>query len=253
MKTIAITYEKGGVGKTTTAVNLSAMLADRGYRVLLVDTDPQAYATGYYDLRDPRKPTLYDVMRDEADIDETIRHTSVERLDLLPASMKLRDIEDELAAMPFGQEYVLKDALEPIADRYDFVIIDTPSAAKRMKTNVLAAADGLVLTTIPDANAMDGLGCISQMLRGVRRMVNPNLTVYGVLIVLDEKRVASKQLYKEILHEQTIAPVFQSVIRKNSTISDAIGAHQSVHYYNKRCNGAKDYEAFTNELLEVIR
>lgn len=251
MKTIGVIYEKGGVGKTTTAINVSAILADKGFRVLLVDADPQSYATGYYDLYDDSLPSLYEVMSKELSPTEAIRPTTIERLDILPATYRLEAVESDLAALPFGQEYVLKDALETVADKYDYCLIDCPPSGIRIKTNVMTASDFLILTTIPDDYAIQGILCISKKLKGIQRSVNPDLKVTGILITLDE-HTSNKMAYKEALQGQTMFPCFKQTIRKNTTISEAINAHLPVHRYDKRSSGAADYLALTDELLEVL-
>lgn len=250
-KTIGITYEKGGVGKTTTAVNVSAILAGMNYRVLLVDADPQSYATGYYDMYDDTLPNLYTVMSKDVPVKEAVRETDIENLDLLPAIYGLEAIETDLAAIPFGQEYVLKEALKPIKNDYDYIIIDCPPAGIRMKTNVLAAADGLILPTIPDDYAIQGLICISSKLKALQRSVNPNLRVLGVLLTLDEQ-TSNKRAYKNALLNQSLFPCFKSTIRKNTTLSEAINSHKPICEYSKNSIGAKDYLSFTYELLGVL-
>lgn len=248
---IGITYEKGGVGKTTTAVNVSAIMANAGYRVLLVDADPQSYATGYYDLYDDNRPSLYDVMSKGVPVKDAILDTIIPCLKLLPAVYKLEAIESDLAAIPFGQEFVLKDALEPVLEDFDYILIDCPPAGVRMKTNVMAASDGLILPTIPDDYAIQGLICISNKLKAMQRSVNPGLRVLGVLLTLDE-HTANKRAYKEALQNQTLFPCFRQTIRKNTTLSEAINSHQPIVQYDKRSLGARDYRAFTEELLEVL-
>lgn len=251
-KTIGITYEKGGVGKTTTAVNVSAILASNGYRVLLVDADPQSYATSYYDLYSEAHPSLYDVMSRRLPVKEAIRETSVLNLHLLPARYELEAVETDLAALSFGQEFVLREALEPIADDYDFIIIDCPPAGVRMKTNVLTAANYLILPTIPDDYAVQGLMQISQRIGLLRRYANPHIEVLGVLITMDEQ-TANKKAYKEALREQPLFPCFNQTIRKNTTLSEAINSHKPICQYRRHALGSKDYHAFTMELLEVIK
>ena len=248
---IAVTYEKGGVGKTTTAVNMSALLADKGHKVLLVDLDPQSYATGYYALYSDDLPSIYDVMTRDYPAEKAIRHTHIENLDLLPCTFNMSSIETHLAARPMRQEYVLKDALTDIAASYDFIILDCPPAGLRIKTNALAAATGLILPTIPDDYAIQGLRCISTQLVNMKRGSNPKLEVYGVLITLDERN-ANKRAYKEALQAQTIFPCFRTTIRKNTTLSAAINAHEPIQRYDRTSNGCKDYTAFVDELLEKL-
>lgn len=251
VKIIGITYEKGGVGKTTTAVNVSAILANNGYRVLLVDADPQAYATGYYDLYSDERPSLYDVMSRQLPAKDAILDTSIPNLHILPARYELEAVESDLAAIPFAQEFVLKDALAPILDDYDYIFIDCPPAGVRIKTNVLAASDGLILPTIPDDYAVQGLICISKKLKALQRSVNPTLRVLGVLLTMDEN-TSNKKLYKEALRQQEIFPCFTATIRKNTTLAEAINSHQPIFKYRTTAIGTKDYRAFTEELLEVI-
>lgn len=250
-KTIAITYEKGGVGKTTTAVNMAAILAEKGYRVLLVDLDPQSYATGYYALYSDELPSAYDVMSRDYPIEKTIRHTDVDNLDLLPCTFNMSNIETDLAARPMRQEYVLKDALADIEGEYNFIIVDCPPAGLRIKTNAMVASDGLILATIPDDYAIQGLRCISKQLVSLKRGSNPDLAVLGVLITLDEHN-ANKRIYKEALQAQTIFPCFRTTIRKNTTLSAAINAHQPINKYDRTSNGFKDYSAFVDEFLSRL-
>lgn len=250
-KTIAVTYEKGGVGKTTTAVNVAAILANKGSSVLLVDLDPQTYATGYFGLYSDDRPSVYDVLVKELPAAKAIIPTGFDRLDILPATHSLETAETHLASLPYGQEYKLKDALAEIAEQYDYILLDCPPAGMRIKTNAMAAADGLLLPTIPDDYAIQGLVRISKQLVNIRRGMNPQLRVYGVLLTLDEHN-ANKKAYKAALQQQTLFPCFRQTIRKNTALSAAINARQPIIYYDKRCNGAQDYLAFTDELLEVI-
>jgi len=250
-KTIAITYEKGGVGKTTTAVNVSAILAARGCRVLLTDLDPQAYATGYFGLYDDDRPGIYEVLSKGLPAEGAVVPTDF-HFDLLPATHSLAAIETDLAAIAFGQEYILKTALRPLAGRYDFILMDCPPAGLRIKTNALAAADALILPTIPDDFAIRGLVCISKQLLAMKRGTNPGLKVLGVLLTLDE-HTSNKTAYKQALQAQNIFPCFRQTIRKNTALSAAINSHQPVTVYDRHSNGAKDYTAFADELLTAIK
>ena len=247
-KRIAITYEKGGVAKTTTAVNVSAILAERGYKVLLIDLDHQSYATSYYDLYDDKKPGIFEVMNGAVPASQAIRPTGIPSLDLLPATYKLRDIETVLMTKSRWQEYTLKNALAGADDAYDFILLDCPPSGERIKTNALAYADSVILPTIPDDYAVHGLQCMAETIVDIKQGVNPSLSVLGVLITIDE-RTSNKMIYKQALQEQTIFPCFQTAIRKNTKLSEAINAHQPINRYEPKSNGCADYNALTDEIL----
>lgn len=248
---IAITYEKGGVGKTTTAVNLAAILAEKGYRVLLVDLDPQSYATSYYDMYDDEKPGINEVMMERCEAGTAIRPTGIDKLDLLPCTYDFKNIETFLMMKTRKQEYTLRDTLEGITEKYDFILMDCPPSGNRIKTNALAYADYVILPTIPDDYAIHGLLCMAQEIVDIRSGVNPGLEVMGVLITLYE-RTANKKAYTEALQSQNIFPCFRTIIRKNTALSAAINAHQPINLYSRRCSGCTDYMALTDEVTERL-
>ena len=250
---IAITYEKGGVGKTTTAVNLSAILAEKGFKVLLVDLDLQSYATSYFDMYNDTMPCIYEVMCEDNDAtaESTIRHTSIENLDILPSNYRFRKMETVLMMKTKRQEYTLRKCLSPIEEKYDFIIFDNPPNGERIKENALAYADYLILPTIPDDNALHGLLCLSTEIVDVREDVNPQLSVLGVLITLDEN-TRNKNAYRQVLQEQTIFPSFKTTIRKNTYLSEARNSHQPINIYDRKSHGYEDYLALTDEILEKI-
>lgn len=246
---IAITYEKGGVGKTTTAVNLAAILAEKGFRVLLADLDPQSYATAYYDLYDDSLPSVYDVMTGRSKAEDAVRETSVENLHILPCTYNFKDIETFLMMKTRRQEYTLREAMAEVSGEYDFILMDCPPSGNRIKTNALAYADYVLLPTIPDDYAIHGLLCMADELAEIRQDVNPALEVLGVLITIYEN-TANKKAYTEALQGQGIFPCFHSLIRKNTALSAAINAHKPINQYSRRSNGCLDYTALTEEILE---
>ena len=245
---MAITYEKGGVAKTTTAVNVSAMLGERGYKTLLVDLDPQSYATSYYGLYDDERPGVYELMQGVAKADQVIRATGFSNLDILPSTYAFRNMETALMMKTRRQEYTLRSALESIEPQYDFILIDCPPSGDRVKTNALAFADYVILPAIPDDTALQGLRCISETIVDIKQGVNPSLRVLGVLITIDE-RTANKMAYKAALQSQNIFPCFKTSIRKNTKLSEAINAHQPISVYEPKSNGCIDYQALTDEIL----
>jgi len=253
-KKIAITYEKGGVGKTTTAVNLSAILAEKGFKVLLVDLDLQSYATSYFDMYDDTLPCIYEVMCDDNDIkaEDAIRPTGIENLDLLPSNYRFRKMDIILMMKTKRQEYTLKKCLTDIEDRYDFIIFDDPPNGERIKENSLAYADYLILPTIPDDNALHGLLCLSTEIVDVKEDVNPPLSVLGVLVTLDENN-RNKNAYRQVLQEQDIFPAFKTTIRKNTYLSEARNSHQPINVYDRKSHGYQDYLALADEVLEKIK
>ena len=248
---IAITYEKGGVGKTTTAVNLAAILAERGFRVLLVDLDPQSYATAYYDLYDDSLPSVYDVMTGRSRAGETVRETNVNNLHIIPCTYNFKDIETFLMMKTRRQEYTLRETMADVSDLYDFVLMDCPPSGNRIKTNALAYADYVLLPTIPDDYAIHGLLCMANELVEIRQGVNPSLDVLGVLVTIYE-RTANKRAYTEALQGQDIFPCFHTLIRKNSALSAAINAHKPINLYARRSNGCTDYTALADEIIQRL-
>lgn len=248
MSKIAITYEKGGVAKTTTAVNVSAILADRGYKTLLIDLDHQSYATSYYGLYDESLPGVFEVMQGTVPASRAIRSTGIQNLDILPATYALRDIETVLMMKLRRQEYTLQAVMKDADTKYDYILIDCPPSGERVKTNALAYADYVLLPTIPDDYAIHGLQCMAETIVDIKQAVNPALTVLGVLITIDEHTV-NKMAYKKALQEQTIFPCFKTAIRKNTKLSEAINAHQPINLYEPKSSGNADYNALTDEIL----
>jgi chromosome partitioning protein len=249
---IAITYEKGGVAKTTTAVNVSAMLAERGYKVLLIDLDHQSYATSYYGLYDDSKPGIYELMQGAVTAKQTIRPTGIQNLDILPSTYAFRNMETALMMKVRRQEYTLQNALQDIEGEYDYILIDCPPSGDRVKTNALAYANYIILPTIPDDYAIHGLQCMAETIVDIKQGVNPGLQVMGVLITIDEK-TANKMAYKEALQNQDIFPCFKTAIRKNTKLSEAINAHQPINVYEPKSNGCIDYQALTDEILSKAK
>ena len=248
MSKIAITYEKGGVAKTTTAVNVSAILAGRGYKTLLIDLDHQSYATSYYGLYDESLPGVFEVMQGTVPASRAIRSTGIQNLDILPATYALRDIETVLMMKLRRQEYTLQGVMKDADTKYDYILIDCPPSGERVKTNALAYADYVLLPTIPDDYAIHGLQCMAETIVDIKQAVNPALTVLGVLITIDEHTV-NKMAYKKALQEQTIFPCFRTAIRKNTKLSEAINAHQPINLYEPKSSGNADYNALTDEIL----
>ncbi len=250
MKTIAITYSKGGVGKTATAVNLATVLADEGFKVLLIDLDPQGCATANFPMKQNYStfPTVYEWLLDKSTFAATARATNIRNLRLIGAEYRLSKIDDVMYTMDKRDaQFVLRDHLAQVEDRFDFCILDCMPSESMLKRNALAAADYALLPAIADDYALTGLVYLSQELEEIKRSTNPFLSVLGVLITMDE-RSAVKTAYKEALYTaQDHFPVFQQTIRKSSRVLDALNRQRPVVHF--RCAVGRDYIAFAYELL----
>lgn len=252
-KKIAITNEKGGCGKTTTSVNLAAILAARGYKVLLIDADCQCYSTLYYGLYAPLNPSLFQVLTGSALATDAVESTAF-GVDVLRSAPALKQIEDQLTEQKAaGQDYsrLMKDALAGLEKDYDVILIDCPPQSYKLMDAIHVYVDGLILPMIPDEFALHSLRLKAEDLIAVRRTLNPRLQILGGLLVMVESN-ATKAAYAEALQGQKILPIFDTVIRKNITLSRAINAHEPINVYAKSSNGNKDYQTFADELMGRI-
>lgn len=250
---IAITNEKGGCGKTTTAVNLSAILAERGYRVLLVDADPQSYTTTYYDLYDPAASSLRGVLLLGGNPNAAIANTKY-GVDVLRSNTTAKKLEEELTDRKLrNMSYndLLAKALSGLEDSYDFTIIDCPPQGYKLLENIQYYADYVIMPMIPDEFALHSLRIKAESLIEIRRTINPRLRLLGGLIVMDEKN-GTKAAYRDALQSQSVIPFFRATVRKNITLSRAINAHEPINVYAKRSNGNVDYQAVADELIGRI-
>jgi chromosome partitioning protein len=246
--TICVINQKGGVGKTTTSVNVSGILACRGYKVLLIDSDPQSNATAYYNMYDAEKPGIYDVMLKGVPVQNAVRETHVKNLDILPATFDFHNADGALSLINMGKEFILSDALKPIGETYDYIIIDCPPDDDNVTTNDLVESDYVILPTIPDDFAFESIRCMSSLLTKVCRVCNPGLKNLGMLITMDEATI-SKKAYKKALMENDFFPCLNTVIRKNTKLQEAINVHEPINIYSPSCAGAKDYAQLADELL----
>lgn len=220
IKKIAITNEKGGVGKTMTAVNLSACLAQRGYRVLLIDADPQGYATLNYDVA--VSPSLLEVLRGQATCTETVQTTRF-GVDVLPSDRTLSIIEEDLIRQKMnGATYLntLEKALEDLAD-YDFVIIDCPPQGGRLMDIVHYYADAIIMPMFAEDYGIHALTLKAEAIADIRRTINPNLKILGGLITMDERR-GLRSVFREVLLGQDLLPMFNTTIRRNAALIRAV-------------------------------
>ncbi|MBY6275915.1 ParA family protein [Symbiobacterium thermophilum] len=251
-RVIAIANQKGGVGKTTTAVNLSACLADLGKRVLLIDVDPQGNATSGLGLDRRRlKASVYDVLLDELPLQEAVVNTRVRGLQVVPATIDLAGAEIELVPR-IGRESRLKQALDPVRDQYDFVLMDCPPSLGLLTINALTAADSILIPIQCEYYALEGLTQLMDTFRLVREALNPNLEVEGVVLTMFDGRTNLSIQVVEEVKRFFKGQVYRSIITRNVRLSEAPSHGLPITLYDPRSKGAEAYMELAREVIERV-
>ncbi len=249
-KVLAVVNQKGGVGKTTTAINLSAALALEGMRCLLLDVDPQANTTsGLGFPRDEARLTTYDLLMGDAHIADLLLATEIEFLKLVPSSKDLIGATVELIQQENRAEK-LRAALEPVRDSYDFILLDCPPALDLLTLNALVASDGLVVPMQAEYFALEGISELMHTLERVKENFNPTLEVEGILLTMYDDRTNLAQQVSNNLREHFGDKVFATTIPRNIRLAEAPSYGQPVALYDPRSRGAESYRELALELLQ---
>ena len=248
---IAVTNQKGGVGKTTTTVSLGASLAARGLRVLIVDADPQANATSALGIRGRDEAGLYATLIEEDPLERSIEATSTPNLWLVPTTPALAGAEIELVTV-MAREFRMKRALESLRSQYDVILMDCPPSLGLLTVNALAAADEVIIPVQAEYFALEGLGHLSKTVEMIRRNLNPQLAIRGVLLTMYDSRT---NLAREVEQEvRTHFPAtFRTVIPRSVRLAEAPSHGEPITVYDPSSTGARAYEELANELIERLR
>lgn len=250
-RVLCIANQKGGVGKTTTAVNLAASLASARKRCLLIDMDPQGSATSGIGLRDREGgPTTYDIIMGERPLRDAIRQTQVEYLDAVPAHRDLVGAEVELVSA-LAREFRLREAIQPSRDAYDFVLIDCPPSLGLLTVNGLTAADGVLIPLQCEYYALEGLSALMDTANLIRERLNPTLAIEGIVLTMFDTRNSLSHQVSEEVRQHFPDRVYRTVIPRNVRLSEAPSHGLPVTVYDPTSRGAQAYLDLAREMIEL--
>ena len=248
-KVIAVANQKGGVGKTTTTVNLSTLLAQKGKKVLLIDTDPQGNATSGLGVTKELELSVYDVLVGDTTFAETIEDTAIKNLKICPSNISLAGAEVQLVSM-MSREQRLKVKLDEIKDQYDYILIDCPPSLGLITLNAFTASDSVLIPVQCEYFALEGLGQLLNTVNLVKKHLNKSLEIEGALLTMYDARTnLSNQVVKEV-KKYFEGKVYKTVIPRNVRLSEAPSYGMPISLYDARSKGAKAYEKLAKEFLK---
>ena len=246
---IAIANQKGGVGKTTTAINLSACLVEEGKKVLTIDMDPQGNTTSGLGVeKDELKYTVYELMLDECTIRESMVQTEIENLFLLPSNVNLSGAEIELLGIE-EKEYVLKNAVDYIKEDFDFIIIDCPPSLSMLTVNAMTTADTILVPIQCEYYALEGLSQVMKTIHLVKKKLNPSLEMEGVVFTMYDARTNLSLEVVESVKSNLQQNIYKTIIPRNVRLAEAPSHGMSINLYDSRSTGAESYRLLAAEVM----
>ena len=248
-KVISVANQKGGVGKTTTAVNLSALLAKKGKKVLLIDTDPQGNATSGVGVEKTVSFSVYDVLVDDVEIENTLQLTEMKNLEVCPSNINVAGAEVQLVSKE-NREYKLKEKIQKIKDDYDYIIIDCPPSLGLVTLNAFTASDSVLIPIQCEYYALEGLGQLINTINLVKKHLNKELVIEGALLTMYDARTnLSNQVVKEVKNYFD-DKVYKTVIPRNVKLSEAPSYGMPICMYDARSKGSRCYDKFAKEFIK---
>ena len=250
-KIISIANQKGGVGKTTTSINLSTLLAKRGKKVLMIDADPQGNASSGVGIdRDEIELSVYDMLINDSSVDDIVKKTNIKNLYICPSNINLAGAEVELVSM-MSREHRLKEKLDVVKGEYDYIIIDCPPSLGLITLNAFTASDSVLIPVQCEYYALEGLGQLLNTISLVKKHLNKDIEIEGALLTMYDIRTnLSNQVVKEV-KKYFNDKVYKTVIPRNVKLSEAPSYGMPISIYDPRSKGAKSYDKFVKEFLKI--
>ena len=249
-RVIAIANQKGGVGKTTTSINLAACLAEKGKKVLSIDLDPQGNMTSGLGVdKNEVSNTVYELMLDECSINESIHETVVENLKVIPSNVDLAGAEIELLGIN-DKEYILKTAVDYIKDDYDFIIIDCPPSLNMLTVNAMTTADTILVPIQCEYYALEGLSQLIHTINLVQERLNPKLQIEGIVFTMYDVRTNLSNQVVETVKENLDSTIYKTMIPRNIRLAEATSYGIPINMYDTKSAGAESYRNLAKEIID---
>ena len=249
-RVIAVANQKGGVGKTTTAINLSACLAEKGQKVLAIDMDPQGNMTSGLGIdKDEVEKNIYDLMIGQVGVEEVLQKEAIENLDIIPTSIDLSAAEIELIGVD-DKEFIIRNAVQPIKDDYDYIIIDCPPSLSMLTINAMTTADSVLVPIQCEYYALEGLSQLIYTINLVKDRLNPKLTINGVVFTMYDGRTNLSMQVIENVRNNLNQTIYDTIIPRGVRLAEAPSHGLPITQYDNRSTGAKAYMALAKEVIE---